>query len=192
MGWKLPQMQAATILSMVAIGVSASSLMYAKRSYDLSATKDQRELSDKLPAVDVQIRPDGASSAALTISVSNRGDINIIPLDITAEHSIEAGELYLSSKHQSAETLKTSMSLASMGTIAPKTIGVVKGRLFGTTDGKDNSFVPGLELGFDVRIRLADQRDKIQSLHIVRRILPPLAAEPCPPSWTLTPRPAGC
>jgi hypothetical protein len=94
--WKLPQIQAATIMSIIAIGISAVSLIYSKLSYDLSAAKDQRELMDKMPALDVQLRPDGATSAALTISIANRGDINITPLDITADHSFEAGELYLS------------------------------------------------------------------------------------------------
>ena len=190
MAWKLPQ--AATILSLIAIGVSAASFAVSKCSYDLSVARDQRELMDKLPALDVQVRPDGATSAAVTVSIANRGDINIMPLDITAEHSFEAGELYLSSTQQSAERLKTSLSLVSMGTIAPKGIANLKARLFGATDGKDDRFVPGLELRFDVRIRFAEEQDNIKNFTVVRRILPPLAAEPCPPSWTLTPRPPGC
>jgi hypothetical protein len=138
MGWKLPRIQAATIISVVAITISGASLIYSKRSYDLSAARDEREMMDKLPALDVQIRPDGATSAALTISIANRGDINIVPLDITAEHSFEAGELYLSSAQQSANRLKTSLSLTSMGTIAPKGVGNLKARLFGATDEKDD------------------------------------------------------
>ena len=31
----------------------------------------------------------------------------------------------------------------------------MKAQLFGATDGKDDRFVPGLELRFDVRIRFA-------------------------------------
>jgi hypothetical protein len=190
MVWKFPQ--AATILSIIAIGLSAASLVISKLSYDLSAARDQRELMDKMPALDVQVRPDGATSAAMTISIANRGDTNIMPLDITAEHSFEAGELYLSSAQQSAQRLKTSLNLASMGTIAPKGIANLKARLFGATDGKDDRFVPGLELRFDVRIRFADEQDNIKHFSVVRRILPPLAAEPCPPSWSLAPRPASC
>ena len=62
MGWKLPQIQAATIISVIAITISGASLIYSKRSYDLSAARDEREMMDKLPAFDVQIRPDGATS----------------------------------------------------------------------------------------------------------------------------------
>jgi hypothetical protein len=182
----------AAIISIIALLVSFRSLHIAELSYDLSATKDQRELMDKLPAIDVQVRPDGATSAAMTISIANRGGINIKPLDITAEHSFEAGELYLSSAQQSIDRLKTSLSLASMGTIAPKGIGVLKARLSGATDGKDDRFVPGLELRFAVRVRFADEQDNIRNFTVVRRILPPLAAEPCPPGWTLAPRPPGC
>jgi hypothetical protein len=147
---------------------------------------------DKLPALDVQVRPDGATSAALTISIANRGDIRIVPLDITAEHSFEAGELYLSSAQQNIDRLKTSLSLAAMGTIAPKSIGTLKARLSGATDGKDGRFVPGLELRFAIRIRFADEQDTVEIFPVVRRILPPVAAEPCPPSFTLAPRPPGC
>jgi hypothetical protein len=136
MGWKLPQIQAATIFSLIAIAISGASLIYSKRSYDLSAARDEREMMDKLPGVDVQVRPDGATSAALTISIANRGDINMVPLDITAAHSFEAGELYISSGKQSADRLKTSLSLTSMGTIAPKGVGSLRARLFGATDGK--------------------------------------------------------
>jgi len=129
MAWRFPQ--AATVFSMIAIAISAASLMYSKRSYDLSAARDERELTDKLPAIDVQVRPDGATSAALTISIANRGDVNLAPLDITAEHSFEVGELYLSSAQQSADSLKTSLSLASMGTVPPKGVGTLKARLSG-------------------------------------------------------------
>jgi hypothetical protein len=65
----------ALIISAVALVVSFRSFHIAELSYDLSAAKDQRELMDKLPALDVQVRPDGATSAALTISIANRGDI---------------------------------------------------------------------------------------------------------------------
>jgi hypothetical protein len=134
----------------------------------------------------------GATSAALTISIANRGDINIVPLDIRAEHSFEAGELYLSSAQQSANRLKTSLSLTSMGTIAPKGVGNLKARLFGATDGKDDRFVAGLELRFDIRIRFSGMEDNIRTFSVVRQILPPTAREPCPPSWTLVPRAPDC
>jgi hypothetical protein len=118
--WKLPQ--AATILSVIAIGISGASLIYSKRSYDLSAAKDERELMDKMPAVDVQVTPAGASSATVTIAITNRGDINIAPLDITVEHSPEIGDLYLSSAQQSVDRLKSSLSLLPIGTITPKAV----------------------------------------------------------------------
>jgi hypothetical protein len=141
MGWKFPQ--AATILSVIAIGISAISLLLSWLSYDLSKSKDQREVLEKLPAFDVQLRPDGATAAAMTIWIANRGNVNITPLDITAEHSFEAGELYLSSAQQSADRLKTALSLAPMGTIAPKGVGTLKAHIFGATDGKDDRFVTG-------------------------------------------------
>jgi hypothetical protein len=132
------------------------------------------------------------SSAAVTIVITNRSDINIAPLDITVEHSFEAGELYLSSAQQSGDLLKSSLSLARIGSIAPKAVGKLKAWVSGVTDGKADSFIPGLELVFDVRIRFADEQDTIKTIPITRRILPPLAAEPCPPTWTLAPRPPGC
>lgn len=112
------------------------SLYLAKLSYDLSSTKDQRELRDKMPAIDVLVRPAGAASASLTISIINRGDINIAPQDITVEHSFEIGDLYLSAAQQSIDQLKSSLSLFPMGTIAPKGIGTLKANVSGVTDGK--------------------------------------------------------
>jgi hypothetical protein len=97
--------QYATIISTVAFFVSCGSLYVSKLSYDLSAAKDQREIRDKMPAVDVQIRPTGASSASIVISIINRADINIAPQDLRVEHSFEAGDLYLSSVQQSALVL---------------------------------------------------------------------------------------
>jgi hypothetical protein len=189
---KLPQIQAATILSVIAIGISAASLIYSKRSYDLSAAKDQRELMDKMPAVDVQVTPAGASIATVTIAITNRGDINITPLDITVEHSLEIGDLYLSSAQQSVDRLKSSLSLLPIGTITPKAVGRLKATVFGVTDGKADSFKPGLEFLFAVRIQFSDEQDTIRTFPVVRRIIPPVAAEPCPPEWTLAPRPPGC
>ncbi len=121
---KLPQLT--TIVSVIALVVSCGSFVVAKLSYDLSAAKDEREIRDKRPAVDVQIRPAGASSASVVISIINRADINIAPLEITVEHSFEAGELYLSSAQQSMDKLLSSLSLQAMGTIAPKGIGTLK------------------------------------------------------------------
>jgi hypothetical protein len=46
---KLPQFS--TVLSVLAICLSAASLFVSKLSYDLSAAKDEREIQDKLPAV---------------------------------------------------------------------------------------------------------------------------------------------
>jgi hypothetical protein len=192
MGWKFPQIQAATVISVIAIGISAASLMVSKRSLELSAAKDQRELLDKMPAIDVQVTPAGVSSAAVTIAISNRGDFNITPLDITVEHSFEVGDLYLSSAQQSIDRLKSSLSLLPIGTITPRNVGRLKVTVSEATDGKVDSFKPGLEFLFAVRIRFSDEQDSIKTFPIVRRIIPPVAAEPCPPERTLAPRPPGC
>jgi hypothetical protein len=184
--------QYGAVVSTVAIFASCGSMYVSKLSYDLSSAKDQRELGDKMPAIDVQLNPAGLSSATVKIAITNRADINIAPLDITVEHSFEAGELYLSSAQQSVDKLKSALSLSPMGTIVPKGVGRLRASVSGVTDGKDNSFTPGLELVFDVRIRFADEQDTIKTIPITRRILPPLAAEPCPPAWTLAPRPPGC
>jgi hypothetical protein len=180
------------IISLVGAAIGGVSLYVSTLSYDLNSAKDQRELRDKMPAIDVQLNPAGMSSAAVTIAITNRADINIAPLDITVEHSFEAGELYLSSAKQKVDLLKSSLSLAPIGSIAPKGVGKLKAWVSGVTDGKEDSFTPGLELVFDVRIRFADEQDTIKTIPITRRILPPLAAEPCPPTWTLAPRPPGC
>jgi hypothetical protein len=179
---KLPQ--TATILSVIAIVISCGSLYVSKLSYDLTATKDQREIEDKMPAVDIQIRPRGASAASVVISIINRADINISPLSLTVEPSVEAGVLYLSSAQQSLDNLQSTLDLKPMGTIAPKSTGTLKATLAGATDGKWNSLTPGLELEFTVRIRFADQQDTIEQRSIVRRILPPLAdrIQPTPES----------
>jgi len=78
----------AVVISSVALFVSFSSLYLAKLSYNLSAVKDEREIRDTMPAIDVQVRKDGASTASVTISIINRLPINITPLDMTAEHSL--------------------------------------------------------------------------------------------------------
>lgn len=176
----------------LALLVSAGGLYLAKLSYDQNAAKDEREVRDTVPAIDVQVRPDGVATASLIISIMNRAAINISPLDIRVEHSDVVGDLYLSSSQQSLDRLKSSLSLSSMGTIAPKGSVQLKGRLSGPTDGKDDSFTPGLEFQFHVRIRFADELDTVRTFPITRRILPPAAAEPCPPSFVLGPRPPGC
>jgi hypothetical protein len=165
----------AAVVSTVAIILSGGSLIYTKRSYDLSVAKDQRELKDKQPAIDVQIRPAGISNLSVTISITNRADVDISPLDIVAENSVEAGSLYFSNDRQSIDRLSSSLSLASMGPIVPKGRSTTKATLSGVTDGKLEQFRPGIELEFTVRIRFADQQDTIDQLSIVRRILPPAA-----------------
>jgi hypothetical protein len=161
----------AAILSTIALFVSCGSLYVSKRSYDLGVTKDEREIRDKMPAVDVQIRSTGASSASVVISIINRADVIITPQDISVEHSFDAGDLYLSSAQQSIDKLKSSLSLQAMGTIAPKGIGTMKATLSGVTDGKWDSLTAGLELQFTLRIRFADDQDTIQPFSIVRRII---------------------
>jgi hypothetical protein len=73
--------QYAAIVSTVAIFISCGSLYVSKLSYDLSSAKDQRELRDKMPAIDLQVTPAGVSSATVTIMITNRADINVAPLD---------------------------------------------------------------------------------------------------------------
>jgi hypothetical protein len=96
-------------------------------------------------------------------------------MSLTVEHSMEAGELYLSNAQQSLDKLKSSLNLEAMGTIAPKGTGTLKATLAGATDGKSDSPTPGIELEFTVRIRFADQQDTVEQIPIVRRILLPLA-----------------
>lgn len=176
MNWRnLTLAHYAAVLSTVAIIISVGGLVYTKRSYDLTVAKEARELKDKEPAIDLQIRPLGASTASLVISIINRADINIAPLSLTVEHSFEAGELYLSGPQQSMDKLKSSLSLQTMGTIAPKGTSTLKATLAGATDGKFDSLTPGIELEFNVRVRFADQQDTILPVPVVRRILPPLA-----------------
>ena len=116
----------AAVISTFAFFISVGSLYVAKISYDLSAAKEQREIKEKMPAVDVQINPAGVASASVTISIINRADINIAPQDITILPSFEAGEFYFSSARQSFDKLKSSLSLIPMGTIAPKGVGTTK------------------------------------------------------------------
>lgn len=161
----------AAVVSTVAIVLSGGSLYVAKRALDLSLIRDQRELQDKKPAIDLQLRPTGVSTLSVTVEIINRSDINIVPLDIVAEHSFEAGDLYLSNAQQSTDKLSSSLSLRSMGTIAPKGRATAKATLAGVTDGKFEQFRPGLELEFTVRVRFADQQDTVEETTIVRRIL---------------------
>jgi len=163
--------QLTTVLSVLAICLSSASFIVSKLSYNLSVAKEEREIREKMPAVDVQIRPVGASSASVVISIINRADINIAPLDIKVDHSFGAGELYLSSAQQSADKLQSSLSLKSMGTIAPKGEGMIRATLSGVTDGKWDSLTPGLELQFTLRIPFADDQDTIQPFSMVRRIM---------------------
>lgn len=161
----------AAVLSTVAFLVSAASFYVSKRSYDLTVAKDARELRDKLPAVDVQVRPIGVSAASMVISIINRADTNIAPLDVKVDHSFEAGDLYLSDAQQSVDKLLSSLNLQSMGTVPPKGKATVKATLSGVTDGKWDSLTPGLELQFTFRIRFADDQDTVQTFGIVRRII---------------------
>jgi hypothetical protein len=121
--------------------------MSLKRSYDLSATKDQREIRDKMPTVDDQIHPDGTSSASLVISIINRADINIAPLDIKVERSFDSGDLYLSSAQQSLNKLQSSISLQAMGTIAPKGIDTTEATMSVATNGNSYRLKPWQSTG---------------------------------------------
>jgi len=163
----------AAVLSTLAIILSGGSFIYTKQAYDLNVAKDQRELKDKQPAIDVQMRPAGISSLFVTISITNRADVDISPLDIVSENSVEAGTLYFSNDRQSIDKLSSSLSLTSMGQIAPKGRSTTKAKLSGVTDGTLEQFHPGLELEFTVHVRFADQKDTVAEIPIVRRILPP-------------------
>jgi hypothetical protein len=107
----------AAVVSTVAIIIAGGSLLYTKRSYDFNVAKEQRELKDKEPAFDVQVRPAGISNLSVTISITNRGDIDIWPLNIVVENSPDAGTLYFSNDRQSINKLSSSLSLSSMGPI---------------------------------------------------------------------------
>jgi hypothetical protein len=129
-----------------------------------SVAKDQRELKDKQPAIDVQIRPAGISNLSVTIFITNRADIDRSPLDIVAENSVEAGSLNFANDRQSIDKLSSSLSLTSMGPIVPKGRSPTEATLSGVTDGRFEQFRPGLELEFTVRIRFADQKDTIEQI----------------------------
>jgi hypothetical protein len=175
----------ALIISAIAAVVSFRSLHIAELSYDLSVARDQRELMDKKPAIDVQMRPAGVSTLSVTISIINRADVSITPLDIVAVPSIEAGELYFASDRQSIDKLNSALSLNPMGTIAPKGNAAMKVTLAGVTDGKPEQFRPGLELEFSVRIRFADQQDTVEQFNILRRILPAAGSPPPRPTMEM-------
>ena len=163
--------QYAVVLSALALFVSGASLYVSKKSYDLSVVKDERELQEKLPAVDIQIAPNrNASSADVVISIINRGGVNIAPQDIIVFPSFDFGEFYFSNTRQSVDELKSSLSLLSIGTIAPKATGTAKATISGVTDGKDNSFAAGVELQFAVRIRFGDDRDTVRTFELTRRV----------------------
>ncbi|MBP0116383.1 hypothetical protein [Bradyrhizobium vignae] len=162
----------AAVVSTVAILISAGSLIYTKRSYDLSAAKELREIQEKQPAIDLQISPRGASAATFALSIINRSETNIVPLSMRVEHSFEAGDLYLSNHKQGLDNLSSTLDLQSLGIIAPKGSAKLSGILAGPTDGNSDSLTPGLELHFTFRLRYGDQADTIATIDVVRKILP--------------------
>ncbi|PIS99523.1 hypothetical protein TSA1_01175 [Bradyrhizobium nitroreducens] len=163
----------AAVVSTIALIVSGGSLLFTKRAYDLAAAKDERELLEKEPVVDVQVAPNGkARSADLIIYIFNRGDINLVPQDITALHLLEHGDLYLSAARQSVEKLSTSLSLKSMGVIFPKSAATMKATVSGVTDGKDDWPKTGVDLTFTLRVRLADQGETLKTMSVTREIKP--------------------
>ncbi len=144
---------------------------FAQQTYNLNAAKEERELREKMPAVDLQIRPNQLpSSADVVISIINRSDINIAPQDITVLRSFEFGEFYFSSSKQSGDDPKPWLSLLPMGTIAPKATGIMRAKVSGVTDGKDDSFKTGVELQFAVRIRFGDDRDTLRTQDLTRHV----------------------
>lgn len=161
----------AATVSSIALLFSAGSLYVSKLSYDLSADREAREIQDKAPAIDLQVTPNNfASSADLTVSIFNRGDVNLAPQDLTVLHSFECGEFYISNRHQSVGKLKSSVSLLPMGTIAPRATGLMKVIVSGVTDGKDDCFRTGFDLEFVVRVRFGDRQDTFQTFPITRHV----------------------
>jgi hypothetical protein len=160
----------ATAVSTLALLISLGSFYTARQSFDLSFAKEQREIRDKMPAIDLQLRADGASSADVTVSIINRSDANIAPQDIIVFPSVEAGEFYFSSARQSLDKLSSSLSLLPMGAIAPKAAGTMKARLSGVSDGKDDAFKREVELQFAVRVRFGDEQDTLRTFEVVRRV----------------------
>ena len=57
-----------------------------------------------------------------------------------------------------------------MGTVAPKTSGLLKARVSGVTDGKDDAFQRGVVLQFIVRVRLGDNDETMETQDITRRV----------------------
>lgn len=163
----------AAVVSTVALVASGASAFFTMRNYELTEAKDQRELLEKSPQVDVQLTPNGiAKSANLTIYIFNRGDTNIVPQDITALHLLEEGELYLSSSQQSVDMLNVFLSLKSMGVIPPKGAGTMKATVSGVTDGKADWPANGVDLTFTVRFRIADENETIKTVSVTREIKP--------------------
>ncbi|EKS28246.1 hypothetical protein [Afipia felis] len=163
----------AGIVSVLALGVSVLSYCTAQQAFNLGVTQYEQQLEDKKPAVDVQLRSIGVSTQSITVSISNRGVVNITPLDFTALHSFEAGSLYLGYDSKGIDKLSATISLSSLGTIPPGQTRTVKAILAGVTDGKYEQFTPDLELMFLARVRMADQNDTIENILVTRRILPP-------------------
>lgn len=170
----------AGLLSAIAIVVSGSSLYVAKLSYDFGVAKELREVQEKQPIFDLQIIPRGASAAAFTLAILNRSETAILPRSMRVEPSVEAGELYLSTRQQSIDKLSSTLDLQSMGSIAPKSTAKLNGVLAGATDGKSDSLTPGLELHFTFTLRYGDQNDTIQKIDVVRNILPAVTDRPRP------------
>jgi hypothetical protein len=167
-----PSLSAATyaiIISTLAFFVSSGGLYVAKKAYDLSAVRDAREINDQAPAIDVQVRQSGTAVAAVTISITNRSNMNIAPQWIAVLPSLQAGVTFFSSKGQKVDDLNSSLSLLSMGTIKPRETVSTKAELSGQTDGQWDNFQDA-ELPFVVRIRFADDTDTFQSFELTRRI----------------------
>jgi hypothetical protein len=161
----------AIVSTLAFIGSGVLGVYFAKQTYNLNVAKEERELREKIPAIDLQIRPNqNPSSADVVISIINRSDINIAPQDITVLHSFEFGEFYFSSAKQSLDEPKSWLSLLPMGSIAPKATGTMRAKVSGVTDGKDDSFKSEVELQFAVRFLLGDDRDTLQTFDLIRRV----------------------
>lgn len=61
----------AAVVSTIALFLACGSFYVSKLSYDLSFTKDQREIRDKMPAIDIQVRPTSVNAAFLGLLTPN-------------------------------------------------------------------------------------------------------------------------
>jgi hypothetical protein len=169
-------MQTSEIISCVALVVSvlawATTGYYSKRGYDLNVARDQREQRARRPAIDIRMSPaQNPLDVSLDVSITNRSDINIAPQAISVlAHPIpgfDAGAGPLSIGKEGASEISTPTAwLLDMGTIKPGDTGSIKLAV----RAQMPPFPTGMELQFNVDIRLADEQDSVEQYAVIRRI----------------------